>query len=70
MPQLLLLGLAGLGVYAAAKWWQAERGRVNAKLSKVRTSRSPGSGTTPTPETAKDVGTLRQDPQTGVYRPD
>lgn len=64
MPQLLLLALAGAGVYVA--------GRLigNALRMHDQAGRDQAASAAPAQsDAAKDLGHLRKDPETGIYRP-
>lgn len=66
MPQLLVLLLAGAGLYAGYKWFVSESGRVAADIKRAEEElkRHEGGDTA-----TKDLGQLELDPKTGEYRP-
>lgn len=66
MPQLIVLALAGAGLYAAYRWvWRparmivAEVRRAEDEIRRAAAARA----------VEKDMGSLEYDPRTGVYRP-
>lgn len=59
MPQAVLIALMGAGMYAGFR------------IAKVLAARSERvEPETPPPSALKEMGTLRRDPATGVYRPE
>jgi hypothetical protein len=61
MPQLLLILLAGAGVWAGYSWVRKEQERVRATLKDAEEELRKRD------ETA--IPTLKRDPETGVYEP-
>jgi hypothetical protein len=61
MPPLVAMAAAAAAFTVGARWLQREWRRVNAELERAEAA-------TRKPHSA-EVPTLRQDPQTGVWRP-
>lgn len=60
MPQLIMIALAGVGAYATYKWVskQTRQMRERAQAQAKAATAEP-----------RDLGSLKQDPATGEYRP-
>ncbi len=61
MPQLLLIVLAGAGVWAGYRWYRKEQDRVKATLREAENELGR--------RYKKEAPTLKRDPETGVYSP-
>ncbi len=61
MPQLIILVLAGVGLWAGYRWFRKEMGRVQTDLKDAEAVLRKKQG--------KDIPTLELDPETGAYRP-
>jgi hypothetical protein len=66
VPQLVLLGLVGAGVYAGYRWLMRAAGELESELrrSEDEAARRAAGGSV-----AKDLGALEYDPASGVYKP-
>lgn len=61
MPQLLLIALAGAGIWVGYKWYRKEQERVRSILDEAENElRSRDEASIPN---------LKQDPETGIYKP-
>lgn len=58
MPQIIFFAVLGVAAYVGYRSFVKEAERVTAKVRRVEKQRANGS-----------VGTLVQDPKTGIYRP-
>lgn len=61
MPQLILILLAGAGVYAGYSWYRREQNRVKAQLREAEAELRK--------RDEKSMPKLRRNPETGVYEP-
>lgn len=61
MPQVLLLALAGAGLWAGYKWYRKESARIEGELRDAEAQLRQ--------HAEKPVPKLRRDPRTGVYTP-
>ena len=61
MPQLIVALLAGVGILAGYKWLRKEQLRVKASLREAEEELRRRDD--------KSIPTLKQDPETGIYRP-
>ncbi len=67
MPHLLVLVLAGAGLYVGYRWFRRESERVAGNLKRAEAElKRQASGDPAT----KDLGRLELDRKTGEYRPD
>ena len=65
MPQLIVLALAGAGLYAGYRWlWRPAR-MVVAEVRRAEDELRRAAARS----VEKDMGRLEYDPRTGVYRP-
>lgn len=62
MPQLFGIALAGAAAWAGYRWLRKEMNRISADLSDAEESLRK--------RDEASIPNLRQDPETGVYRPD
>jgi hypothetical protein len=67
MPQLIVVALAGAGLYAGFKW--IARGVHRAVEAAERTHEELGRRTGSSAMAPKDLGALEWDAEAGVYRP-
>jgi hypothetical protein len=63
MPQLIMLGLAGAGLYAGWRWLAREFQRA---IEAADRAEAEATARTAAP---RDLGKLEWDPEAGVYRP-
>lgn len=61
MPQLIVVILAGVGLWAGYRWFRKEMKRVQSDLKDAEAILRKKEG--------KDIPTLEPDPETGTYRP-
>lgn len=61
MPHLLILALAGVGLWAGYRLFRKEMRRVQSDLKDAESALQR--------KQADDIPTLEQDPKTGEYRP-
>ena len=61
MPQIIVLALAGAGLYAGYRW--VRKRAKSAAREAVRRDPEDAQGK------PRDLGSLERDPDTGVYRP-
>jgi hypothetical protein len=66
MPQLIVVALAGAGIYAGFRWVSREFRRALEAAEKTPDEVAQRAGERLMP---KDLGTLEWDAETGVYRP-
>ena len=75
MPQVLLLALAGLGLWVGYRWFRRESRRVADELARAEAElkRRGGAGEAGEAGAGRDtpeaITPLEQDPETGIYRP-
>lgn len=61
MPQIIVVLLAGTGIWAGYKWLRKEQRRVKASLRDAEDELRR--------RDEKSISTLKQDPKTGIYGP-
>ncbi len=61
MPQIIVVLLAGAGIWAGYKWLRKEQQRVKARLRDAEEELRR--------RDEKSISTLKQDPETGIYGP-
>lgn len=61
MPQIIVVLLAGAGIWAGYKWLQKEQRRVKASLRDAEDELRR--------RDEKSIPTLKRDPETGIYGP-
>jgi hypothetical protein len=66
MPQVFVLALVGVGLYAGYRWFVQASRKVAAEVKRTEDElrRRAAGGVL-----EKDMGTLEYDPASGVYRP-
>ena len=61
MPQIIVLAIAGAGLYVGFRWARKQlRGATEKAAAQEQREKAVG---------PRDLGTLERDPATGVYRP-
>lgn len=69
MPQVLLLVVAGAGLYAAARWSFRQLERMAEETRRAAEEEMERRAEAARSEDARDLGMLVYDPATGQYRP-